>query len=207
MRRSSSGCGTGSTKRACLPERRCRSGSFAKNSDLADPDEGGAQGACGRRPDRASSQSGRADQGADAGRGWGSDGPHGRPGGSCRPSGLRADHGRGIPAYRLHQDMYANFLRGDRPRYFQCNQAIHEALFSAAGNAALDAMARSLQMRLRRARYTASSDAQGERWREAMREHELILDALRRRDGAAIATVLFAHLRSTRDAILRQIPE
>jgi len=108
---------------------------------------------------------------------------------------------------QLHQEMYANFLRGDRPRYFQCNQAIHEALFSAAGNAALDAMARSLQMRLRRARYTASSDAQGERWREAVREHELILDALRKRDGAAIATVLFAHLRSTRDAILRQIAE
>lgn len=105
----------------------------------------------------------------------------------------------------LHREMYAHFLRGDHSGYFQCNQAIHEALFAAARNPTLIANAQSLRVRLRKVRYAANQDAQGERWREAVREHELILDALRRRDGHDLATILFDHLRSTRDAVLRQI--
>ena len=67
------------------------------------------------------------------------------------------------------------------------------------------AAARRLLGRLRRVRFTANIDEQGERWREAVREHELILDALRRRAGGELADLLFAHLRSTKDAILRNL--
>lgn len=105
----------------------------------------------------------------------------------------------------LHREMYAFFLRADRSDYFARNQAIHDAIFAAAGNEVLVASARSLQGRLRRVRYNANQEDDGERWREAVREHELILDALRRRDADAIASVLFGHLRATRAAVLRQL--
>lgn len=104
-----------------------------------------------------------------------------------------------------HHQMYAFYLRGDRRGYFACNQQIHDAIFAAAGNDMLTATARSLQGRLRRVRFAANLDEQGERWSAAVREHELILDALRRRAGPELAEILFAHLRSTRAAVLRNL--
>ncbi|MBB1499362.1 GntR family transcriptional regulator [Paracoccus sp. MC1862] len=105
----------------------------------------------------------------------------------------------------VHREMYAFYLRGDRQGYFACNQKIHESILAAAGNDALSSAARILLGRLRRVRFTANLDEQGERWREAVREHELILDALRRRAGGELADLLFDHLRSTKDAILRNL--
>ncbi|MBV0893050.1 GntR family transcriptional regulator [Paracoccus sp. Z118] len=106
---------------------------------------------------------------------------------------------------QTHREMYAHYLRGDRPGYFACNQRIHEAILAAAGNGALSAAARALLGRLRRVRFAANLDEQGDRWREAVREHELILHALCRRAGAELADLLFNHLRSTRSAILRNL--
>ena len=42
-------------------------------------------------------------------------------------------------------------------------------------------------------RHSANTIAR-DRWGEAMREHELILDALRRRNGDELASILFDHL-------------
>ena len=106
-----------------------------------------------------------------------------------------------------HQQMYAHYLRGNRHGYFACNQRIHETIFAIAANDALSTAARTLQGRLRRVRFAANLDDQGERWREAVREHELILDALRRRAGGQLADILFAHLRSTSAAVLRHIQQ
>ncbi|PZQ46179.1 MAG: GntR family transcriptional regulator [Rhodovulum sulfidophilum] len=105
----------------------------------------------------------------------------------------------------LHGQMYVHYLRRDRRGYFAYNQRIHEALFAIAGNGALSATARTLQGRLRRVRYAANLDEQGERWSAAVREHELILDALRRRAGDDLAGILFAHLRGTKAAVLRNL--
>jgi len=105
----------------------------------------------------------------------------------------------------LHHEMYARYLRKDRSGYFFCNQKIHESIFLNARNDALSTMARTLQARLRRVRYAANQDEDGERWRTAVHEHELILDALRRRDANGIAALLFAHLRQTQEAVLRGI--
>jgi DNA-binding GntR family transcriptional regulator len=49
-----------------------------------------------------------------------------------------------------------------------------------------------LSRRVRRARYLANHSP--ERWAAALREHEDILAALRRRDGPACAALLRAHL-------------
>jgi DNA-binding GntR family transcriptional regulator len=94
---------------------------------------------------------------------------------------------------RLHYEMYGHYMRGELPRYFECNQAIHATIVAAARNETLKRTYATLTARMRRFRYAANTLAR-DRWGEAMREHEQILDALRRRDADGIATVLFDHL-------------
>ncbi|CAO4138895.1 hypothetical protein LNAOJCKE_3561 [Methylorubrum aminovorans] len=101
---------------------------------------------------------------------------------------------------RLHHEMYGCYLRRDLHGYFACNQAIHDRIVQAADNAPLSATYTSFAGRLRRARYSANLDANRDRWGEAMREHEEILDALRRRAGAELSDILFRHLRNKRKA-------
>ena len=58
----------------------------------------------------------------------------------------------------------------------------------------------SLADRMRRLRYSANLDRHRDRWGEAMREHEAILDALRRRAPQELSDILFRHLRNKRIA-------
>lgn len=101
---------------------------------------------------------------------------------------------------RVHHDMYRFYLRREMHGYFQCNQAIHRMIVEAAGNAALSATYASFAGRIRRVRYSANLAKERDRWGEAMREHELILDALRRRAGSELSDILFLHLRNKRRA-------
>ncbi|MEA2689587.1 MAG: hypothetical protein QOJ39_3809 [Candidatus Eremiobacteraeota bacterium] len=91
-----------------------------------------------------------------------------------------------------HARMEEHYRRRELTEYFACNQAIHEAINRAAGNAQLTEMYALVSNRVRRARYMANHSP--ERWANAMREHEEILDALRRRDGARCGSLLRAHL-------------
>lgn len=97
---------------------------------------------------------------------------------------------------KVHQDMYFFYLRKDLHEYFRCNREIHEAIVKAAGNQSLSDMYTAIYSRLRRSRYTANLVTETDRWSAAMREHELILDALRRRAGAELSEILFTHLRN-----------
>ena len=92
----------------------------------------------------------------------------------------------------MQDEMSGHFRRGDLTAYFRCNQAIHEAINRAAGNAQLTDVYDLLSRRVRRARYLANHSP--ERWAAAMHEHEQILDALQRRDGPACGALLRAHL-------------
>ena len=92
----------------------------------------------------------------------------------------------------VHARMDGHYRRGELPEYFACNEAIHEAINRAAGNAQLTDVYQLMSRRVRRARYLANHS--GPRWAQAMREHEEILVALRRRDGTAMAAVMRAHL-------------
>jgi DNA-binding GntR family transcriptional regulator len=49
-------------------------------------------------------------------------------------------------------------------------------------------------------RYSANLAKDRDRWGEAMREHEAILDALRRRVGSELSDILFVHLRNKQKA-------
>jgi DNA-binding GntR family transcriptional regulator len=108
---------------------------------------------------------------------------------------------------KLHYEMYGCYLRRDMHGYFQFNQMIHQAIVAAARNEALRTVYVGMASRLRRARFSANTARNRDRWSEAMREHEAILDALRRRAGAELGEVLFQHLRNKRLAVVEQSGE
>jgi DNA-binding GntR family transcriptional regulator len=101
---------------------------------------------------------------------------------------------------RLHHEMYGFYLRRNLRDYFQRNQLIHQKIVAAARNGALSSTYASFTDRIRRARYSANLNRKRDRWGEAMREHEAILDALCRRAGEELSNVLFRHLRNKRIA-------
>lgn len=102
---------------------------------------------------------------------------------------------------QIHHEMYRFYLRRDVQGYFRCNQAIHQLIVAAAGNALLASSYAGLAGRIRRVRYAANLAKDRDRLSEAMREHEAILDALRRRAGAELGDILFLHLRNKRKAL------
>jgi DNA-binding GntR family transcriptional regulator len=99
----------------------------------------------------------------------------------------------------LHYEMLLHHARGELAPYFKLNQRIHEAIVACADNAVLGAMVAGLAGRIRRARYRANLSR--ERWDQAVREHEEILDALTRRDGERLGQLLRDHLRHKYEAI------
>ena len=102
--------------------------------------------------------------------------------------------------------MYGFYLHRDMHGYFQINQSHPQKdrrglpqrrrLLSAYANFA---------GRIRRVRYSANFARKRERWGEAMREHETILDALRRRAGSELSDILFQHLRNKRTAAIEHL--
>ncbi|HEY1857671.1 GntR family transcriptional regulator [Acidocella sp.] len=107
----------------------------------------------------------------------------------------------------LHHEMYGFYLRRDLHEYFRSNQEIHQKIVDAAGNRALTGMYATVAGQIRRLRYAANLDAKRDRWAEAVREHEAILDALRRRAGAELSDILFKHLRNKQIAARESVSE
>ncbi len=92
----------------------------------------------------------------------------------------------------LHTRMVGHYERRALAPYFRTNQDIHERILEAARNPTLTALYRSLEGRVRQARYLANMSP--DRWARAVAEHEQIITALEARDGARLARVLKAHL-------------
>src|ERR1700730_1766876 len=103
-----------------------------------------------------------------------------------------------------HCQMQATFLRSDLPEYFRLNQAIHTQIVAAARNPVLARTHQNLNARLLRARYMANQVDQ-DRWAAAMREHELIIEALESREGERTAHLLLEHLQHKFEAIRRYL--
>ncbi len=78
------------------------------------------------------------------------------------------------------------------PKFLLCNQRIHEKIIDAGGNPEITDAYRRTAGRIRRAPYIA--DASQARWSESMDEHEQIIDALVKRDGQRLKTLLVEHL-------------
>jgi DNA-binding GntR family transcriptional regulator len=105
----------------------------------------------------------------------------------------------------LHYRMYRYYVQRNLTDYFRCNQLIHESILKAARNEALCTTYASFAGRIRRARFAANLDKQRDRWGQAMREHETILEALRRRAGDELSNILFLHLRNKQKIVLENI--
>jgi DNA-binding GntR family transcriptional regulator len=103
---------------------------------------------------------------------------------------------------KLHYEMYGCYLRRDLHGYFLFNQQIHQKIVAAADNTILATTYASFAGRLRRVRYSANLARERDRWSEALREHEAILDALRRKAGGELSDILFQHLRNERRALV-----
>jgi DNA-binding GntR family transcriptional regulator len=102
----------------------------------------------------------------------------------------------------LQHEMYAFYLRKEAEGYYRANQTIHTKIVQASRNAALSMAYASFTGRMRQIRYSTNQARRQERWAEAMREHEAILDALRRRAGSEVSELLFLHLRQKQGAAI-----
>src|SRR6266853_3340474 len=106
---------------------------------------------------------------------------------------------------RLHYEMYGFYLHRDMHGYFRVNQLIHQKIVEASRNATLKSTYANFACRIRRIRYSANFARKRERWAAAMREHETILEALRRRAGSELSDILFLHLRNKRTAAVEHL--
>lgn len=107
----------------------------------------------------------------------------------------------------LHMEMYAAYIEQDLPAYARCNKSIHGTILSATRNETLARTHAMLATRVQRTRYHANRTNLRDRWRAAMREHEIILDALQRRDENDLSRILADHLMNKCDSILEERDE
>jgi len=93
---------------------------------------------------------------------------------------------------RLNAAMHGAFDIGDRPGYFEINQQIHQAILASARNATLANQHQLVARRAARARYQANLTP--ERWRQALVEHDAILEALEARNARLLGTLMKEHM-------------
>jgi DNA-binding GntR family transcriptional regulator len=105
----------------------------------------------------------------------------------------------------LHARMKAAFEQGQMKPYYEFNRQIHEAIVRAARNPVLVGQYAILNGRIRRIRF--ESPMSPEIWARAMAEHEGMMNALTRRDAAAMASILKTHLKHKSQAILQGLRE
>jgi DNA-binding GntR family transcriptional regulator len=86
---------------------------------------------------------------------------------------------------RLHDD-------GRLGDYYRANIAIHDSIVEASRNTFLTDLHRSISVRIMRDRYFVAVPKDA--WRRAMREHNDILEAIRRRDGERLGRLLLSHM-------------
>ena len=101
---------------------------------------------------------------------------------------------------KLHLEMYTHYLRRELADYFRINQKIHQAIIDAAANALLSANYANLNSIVRRLRYSANL-VHRDRLGDAMREHEQIVDALKRRSADELGLLMFQHMQGKCEAV------
>ncbi len=95
----------------------------------------------------------------------------------------------------MHQTMHAAYERHDKDAYFPLNSAIHDLIVDYARNPVLSSSRAKLMVRANRGRFIAIADPY--RWREALDEHDQLMDAFERRDPDAAAAIWQVHLDHT----------
>lgn len=91
----------------------------------------------------------------------------------------------------------------DLAKYSAANAKIHQLILAAASNPTLTQLLKSLDGRVRRARYMVNIS--GVRWAAAVAEHQMILEALEARDGNKLGEILKLHIGNKLAALSRQL--
>ncbi len=103
----------------------------------------------------------------------------------------------------MHYEMLAAYTRRDLPAYYRLNAQIHGAINHAAKNSVLTATYNQVNARLQALRFRSNQDEA--KWKQAMAEHDRMIDALGRRDAGAMRKVLAEHLDHKRDVVVDQL--
>lgn len=103
----------------------------------------------------------------------------------------------------MHFEMMAAYTRRDLSGYYRLNAAIHRAINAAARNTVLTTIYNQVNARLQALRFRSNQDEA--KWKQAMAEHERMIDALGRRDAGAMRAVLREHLDHKRDVVVDQL--
>jgi len=103
----------------------------------------------------------------------------------------------------MHYEMLAAYTRRDLPAYYRLNASIHRAINGAARNPVLTATYNQVNARLQALRFRSNQDEA--KWKQAMAEHDRMIEALDRRDPAAMRQVLLEHLDHKRDVVVEQL--
>lgn len=105
----------------------------------------------------------------------------------------------------LHFEMLAAYTRGDRLGYFRRNQEIHLGIVRCSRNRPLIQHHAVVNARVYRTRYVCNLRTR--RWESAIQEHEEMLEALERRDGAALSGILRQHVLRAWDKMLELLEQ
>lgn len=100
----------------------------------------------------------------------------------------------------LHYDMMASFERRDLSGYYRINAQIHSALNMAARNPVLTSTYQSINSRVQSLRFRTNQNEN--KWKRAVNEHSLMLEALDARDAEGLRSILTQHMQNKRDSIL-----
>jgi DNA-binding GntR family transcriptional regulator len=102
----------------------------------------------------------------------------------------------------LHYEMLACYARRDLPGYYKRNHAIHALINLAARNPVLTQTYSTINARIQALRFRSNFNR--EKWEAAVEEHEAMLDALAKRDGARMRAILTQHLAHKCEAVLAE---
>ena len=110
----------------------------------------------------------------------------------------------GLEALGAHVErMKAAHKRQDKRAFVQASELFHVAMLEAAGNATLRQMHDHLSGQVRRALFAAL--ASDPKWGDALREHEQLLSALRKRNATAAVRAVSHRVDARRKRVLRQL--
>lgn len=100
----------------------------------------------------------------------------------------------------LHYEMLACHARSDLSGYYRLNALIHAGINGAARNPVLSKTYRDVNGRVQSLRFRTNQNTT--KWRQAVKEHGQMLEALDAHDAAALRQLLVQHLHHKRDTVL-----
>ncbi|MBT9502353.1 MAG: GntR family transcriptional regulator [Burkholderiaceae bacterium] len=99
-----------------------------------------------------------------------------------------------------HYEMLACFTRRDLSGYYRLNAQIHAGINQAARNPVLTSTYKAINARVQSLRFRTNQNE--DKWKRAVKEHELMVQALSARDAAGLRGVLIQHMQHKRDTVL-----